>query len=59
MNISNLNMFKGAMIFSKIERYPFATAPNIETKVKKSVNTYNMIAQIQNIKPCGKCNGAK
>jgi hypothetical protein len=58
LNISN-GMPKGAMIFSQIKRYPFATAPNIETKIKKSVNTYNMIGQIQNIKPCGKCSGAK
>ena len=52
-------MNRGTMIFSQIKRYPFATAPNIDTKVKKTINTYNMIGQIQNIKPCGKCSGAK
>jgi hypothetical protein len=52
-------MIQGTMIFSQIKRYPFTTMPNIETNVKKSVNTYNMIGQIQNIKPCGKCSGAK
>ncbi len=52
-------MNRGTMIFSQINRYPFTTMPNIETKVKKSVNTYNMIGQIQNIKPCSKCSGAK
>lgn len=57
--ISNINMRRGAMIFSKIDRYPFVTTPNMETKVKKTVNRYNMIEQIQNIKPCGKCSGAK
>ena len=52
-------MIQGTMIFSQIKRYPFTTMPNIETNVKKAVNTYNMIGQIQNIKPCGKCSGAK
>ena len=57
-NISN-GIPNGTMIFSQIKRYPFHTMPNIDTKVKKSVNRYNMIGQIQNIKPCGKCSGAK
>jgi hypothetical protein len=55
---SNATPF-GTMIFSQIKRYPFHTTPNMERKVTKSVNTYNMIGQIQNIKPCGKCSGAK
>ena len=55
LNPSAENLRRGTMIFSQIDRYPSTT--NIT--VTKPIGKYDMIQHIQNMKPCGKCHGAK
>jgi len=49
------NIRRGTMIFSQIDRYPSIT----NVTATKSICKYDMIQHIQNMKPCGKCHGAK
>ena len=51
-------MNRGTMLFSQIERYTFKPQSTHIEKIKNTAR-FDMISQIQNIKSCGKCRGAK
>lgn len=52
VNLSTEHIRRGTMVFSQIERYPYAPA-------KKSFSKYDMFQQAQNTKSCNKCRGVK
>lgn len=51
-NLSTENIRRGTMVFSQIDRYPYAPA-------KKSFSKYDMFQHAQNTKSCNKCRGVK